>query len=295
MKRNSKIFALGFFDGVHLGHRALLDECVRLANRLAARPAAITFQNHPAAAFTTQFPPLLTTLSDRLALLRAFGMEDVLALPATKEVMSTNWRDFLENLLAQGAVGFVCGYDFRFGHKGEGDAERLRAFCREKGLPCVIVPEQTMDGLRISSTHIRSLIEAGDMEAANKFLGHPHVLSGQVVSGRHIGRTIGVPTANVALPDDLVVPRHGVYACLCGVGGRKYPAVTNIGSRPTVGGHQVRAESWILDFAGDLYGSDITLEFYKFLRPEQKFDSLDALQAEIRKNAAQTRNFFSKK
>ena len=159
MKENSSIFALGFFDGVHLGHQALLAECVRLADRLAARPAAITFQNHPAAAFTTQFPPLLTTLSDRLALLRNFGMEDVLALPVTKEVMSTNWRDFLENLLALGAVGFVCGYDFRFGHKGEGDSERLRAFCREKGLPCTIVPEQTMDGVRISSTHIRTLIE----------------------------------------------------------------------------------------------------------------------------------------
>ena len=294
MKNYRKIFALGFFDGVHLGHQALLRQCAALAQQMDAKPAAITFQNHPAAAFTTQYPPLLTTLSDRKALLRAFGMEDVLALPTAKEVMSTNWRDFLERLLSQGAVGFVCGYDFRFGHKGEGNAEKLDAFCRERGLPCVIVQEQTMDGVRISSTYIRTLIEAGNMETADQFLGHPHVLSGQVVPGRHIGRTIGVPTANILLPADVVVPKLGVYACRCRIGEESYCAVTNIGSRPTVGGHQVRAESWILDFSGELYGKEITLEFCHFLRPEQKFDSLAQLQGEIQKNALQTRKFFEK-
>ncbi len=286
---DQQIIALGFFDGVHLGHQALLRECTALARRLDAQPAAITFQDHPASAFTSEYPPLLTTLSDREALLRRYGVEEVLALPVSAEVMSTDWRDFLEKLLSRGASGFVCGYDFRFGHRGEGDAQKLQAFCEEKGLPCVIVPEQALDGVRISSTYIRSLIEAGDMDSAAKFFGHPHILSGEVVPGRHLGRTIGIPTANMLLPEHMVVPKLGVYACRCRIGEECYSAVTNIGSRPTVGGHQVRAESWILDFSGDLYGKVITLEFYKFLRPEQKFGDVEALKAQIHQDAAQTK------
>ncbi len=287
-----QIIALGFFDGVHLGHQALLRQCVALARQLGAQPAAITFEKHPMSAFTTAYPPLLGSLDDRKALLARFGMEAVHPLPVTKNVMSTTWRDFLEALLRQGAVGFVCGDDFRFGHRGEGNGEKLRAFCAERNLPCVIVPEQSMDGVRISSTHIRRLIEAGDMEAAAKFLGHPHILSGRVVAGRQLGRTIGVPTANILLPEAVAVPKLGVYACRCRIGAEDYGAVTNIGSRPTVGGHQVRAESWILDFTGDLYDKQITLEFGKFLRPEVKFADLPALKAQIQADAMQARQLL---
>ena len=127
------------------------------------------------------------------------------------------------------------------------------------------------------------------METAVRFLGHPHVLSGAVKQGRQIGRTIGVPTANIPIPDNVVVPKHGVYAATCQIGGQVHIAVTNIGARPTVGGHEVRAESWILDFEGDLYGREITLEFHKFLRPEVKFASLEELRTQIQTDAAQTR------
>ena len=283
-----KIFALGFFDGVHLGHQALLRECVTMAQREDGEPCAITFLQHPQALFLEQPPLLLTTDGDRDILLRRYGIGPIYKFPVTKEVMSTHWRSFLEELLSYGAAGFVCGYDFRFGHKGEGNAQTLQQFCRELGLPCIIVQQQSLDGIRISSTHIRSLIEQGDVETAAAFLGHPHILSGEVVFGRQIGRTIGVPTANLLIPEDVVVPRLGVYACRCEIDGKQFPAVTNIGSRPTVGGHQVRAESWILDFDGDLYGQTITLEFMKFLRPEQKFDSLEELKAQIQADAAQT-------
>ena len=283
-----RIFALGFFDGVHLGHQALLDECVRLASELGAEPAAITFDRHPQSLFTQNPPALINANADRDALLGCYGIRHIHRLEVTQKVMSTYWQEFLLALLEQGGVGFVCGDDFRFGHKGEGDAEKLQIFCAERGLPCVIVPEQSMDGVRISSTHIRSLIEAGDMETAAKFLGHPHMLSGEVVSGRQIGRTIGVPTANLLIPEGVVVPKLGVYACTCEIDGKQYVAVTNIGSRPTVEGHQVRAESWILDFAGDLYGQNITLKFHKFLRPERKFGSLEELKQQIQKDAAES-------
>ena len=292
MKREKRIFALGFFDGVHLGHQALLAACVKLAREEKAAVAAITFDRHPQSLFAGDPPALLNSASDRELLLRRFGVEHIHCLPVTKEVMSTNWEAFLENLVEQGGTGFVCGSDFRFGHRGEGDADKLQGFCREHSLPCVIVPEQRIDGIRVSSTHIRTLVEAGDMRVAERFLGHPHILTGTVVSGRQLGRTIGIPTANVLLPEGVVVPKLGVYASICAVGGRKYMAVTNVGSRPTVDGHQVRVESWLLDFSGDLYGKKIALQFHEFLRPEEKFPSLEALKAKIQQDGAKVRKIF---
>ena len=288
MRVSKKIYALGFFDGVHLGHQVLIGECVRLAGQMDAQAAAITFDRHPQSLFTQVPPVLLQSTADRVALLRHYGAAHIRLLPVTPQTMGQHWKDFLDMLVQDGAVGFVCGHDFRFGYKGEGNVEKLQQFCGEHDLSCVIVPEQTVDGIRVSSTHIRSLIEQGDMETAAKFLGHPHILSGEVVVGRQLGRTIGVPTANILIPERVVVPKLGVYACLCRVDGHKYVAVTNIGSRPTVEGHQVRAESWLLDFEGDLYGRQITLEFVKFLRPEQKFGSLEELKAQIQADAAQT-------
>jgi riboflavin kinase/FMN adenylyltransferase len=287
-----KIFALGFFDGVHLGHQALLKACVELAARMDVETAAITFESHPQSLFLKQPPALLTVLEDRYKLLLQYGIDHVYAYPVTEKVMSTDWQAFLDELVGYGGVGFVCGHDFRFGHKGQGDAEKLRSYCQARELPCIIVPEQTLDGIRISSTHIRGLLEAGDMETAAKFLGHPHILSGEVVAGRQVGRTIGIPTANILIPAGVVVPKLGVYACRCRMGDRVYSAVTNIGSRPTVDGHQVRSESWILDFDGDLYGKTITLEFVAMLRPEEKFPSLEALQAQIHRDAQQARNIL---
>ncbi len=288
------IFALGFFDGVHLGHQALLAEAVHLAEALELQPAAITFDKHPQAAFTSEYPPLLSTLYDRGVLLRRFGIEEALLLEVNAEVMSTPWQAFLEKLINSGAAGFVCGEDFRFGHRGEGDMDKLRKFCAERELPCIIVPEQTLDGIRISSSHIRSLLEAGKLEEAERFLGHRYRLTGQVVHGQGLGHTIGIPTANLAVPEKLLLPPKGVYACLARARGKVYTAVTNIGTRPTVAGAGLTVEPWLLDFEGDLYGDYISLEFVKFLRPERKFDSLDALKAEILENARQARDCLHK-
>ena len=294
MDQNKRIFALGFFDGVHLGHQALLAECVRLAEAMDAQTAAITFENHPQSLFRTDVPPLLTTLADRVRLLGRYGMEEVITYPVTEAVMGMHWEDFLRELLDRGAVGFVCGDDFRFGSRGEGNAEKLRQFCRERKLPCVIVPEQNLDGVRISSSYIRKQIGEGDMATAVRFLGHGHMLTGTVVTGRKLGRSLGFPTANIELPQGVIVPRHGVYACRAYVGEKRYMAVCNVGNRPTVQGHQVRTETWLLDFDGDLYGQSVTLEFMYFLRPEQRFESLDALKKAVLCDAENTRKFFEK-
>lgn len=291
---NRVIYALGFFDGVHIGHRALLERCRTLANGAGMVAGVVTFGDHPDALVLGSTPPLINTPRDRDRMLRQdFHMETVVTLPFDRRMQTMVWEDFLAMLRGeQGAAGFVCGEDFRFGHKGAGNAEKLRTYCQEAGLPCAVVPEQTVDGIRVSSTYIRSQIEAGDMATAVKFLGHPHILTGTVVHGKALGRRLGIPTANLQLPEGLVMPKFGVYACRCLIDGEAYPAVTNVGTRPTVQGQSVTVEPWILDYAGDLYGREILLEFHYFIRPEMKFADLEELKAEIHRNAEQTRKFF---
>lgn len=287
------IYALGFFDGVHLGHRALLRRCRMLAQDACVNAGAVTFANHPDSLVFGKTPGLINTPGDRDTLLRSFGMTRVVSLPFTQQLRDTPWRDFLDMLRRDyGAAGFVCGDDFCFGRKGEGNARLLLEYCREAGIPGAIVPQQNVGDIRVSSTYIRTLLEAGDIRRANRFLGHPHILSGQVINGKHLGRTLGIPTANLAFPSSLALPRFGVYACKASVREGTFIAVTNIGRRPTVNGSNVNAESWLLDFDGDLYGQTLTLAFYDFVRPEMKFGSLEEMRREIFRNAETARNLL---
>ena len=295
--KNKTIYALGFFDGVHIGHGALLETCREVAREGRQSSGVVTFSSHPDTLVLGQTPRLLNTPEDRERLLRRrYGVDTVVTLPFDKKMRDMPWKAFLELLRREyGAAGFVCGADFRFGAGGTGNAGLLAIYCRSESLPWAVVPEQTLDGIRISSTYIRELIENGEMSTAVKFLGHPHILTGQVIHGRHLGSTLGIPTANLHLPQSLAVPRFGVYMCRCMVDGKAYPAVTNVGTRPTVNGQNVTVEPWILDYEGDLYGREIALEFYAFLRPERKFPDLQALKAEIVHNAQQTRDYFREK
>ena len=285
------IYALGFFDGVHLGHQALLRTCRDLAEKHRTGAGVVTFANHPDALVFGAAPGLINTPQDREQLLRqVYGMDTLVTLPFDRTLQDTPWDTFLENLRnTHQAAGFVCGADFRFGRRGEGSAQTLSEFCRDRGLPYAVVPEQLLEGVRVSSTYIRTLIEAGDMVRAAKFLGHPYRLTGTVRHGKQLGRTLGFPTANMAFPGSLAKPRFGVYACRARLPQGDFPAVTNLGLRPTVDGESVSVESWLLDFDGELYGRELTLEFYDFIRPEQKFESLDAMREEIFRNARQAR------
>ena len=288
------IFALGFFDGVHVGHAALLAQCRELARQQGCEAGVVTFGTHPQSQVSGKSPSLITSIRDRERLLRErFSMDTVVTLPFDEKMRTMPWMDFVEMLRREfGAAGFVCGEDFRFGYKGQGNAPLLADYCGQQRIPCSVVPEQIIDGIRVSSTYIRRQIETGDMETAVRFLGHPHMLSGTVVHGQALGRKLGIPTANLRLPEGLAIPRFGVYACRALIEGKAYPAVTNIGTRPTVEGIGITVEPWILDYSGDLYDREITLEFYRFLRPEMKFPNLAALQAEIRRNADQTRAYL---
>ena len=291
--REKTIYALGFFDGVHLGHKALLQACRKTADQLGAKAGVVTFTSHPDALVLGAAPKLISTADDRRLLLHTAGMDCVVELPFDKEMMAMPWQDFFRLLLeTYNAAGLVCGEDFRFGSRGEGTAALLRSACEKEGIPCTVVPEQMLDGITVSSTYIRSLLEQGEMETVSRFLGHPYFLSGTVVQGRQLGRTIGIPTANLTFPEGLILPKLGVYACTAEADGKAYPCVTNIGTRPTVEGHHITVESWLQGFDGDLYGKTITVRFYRFLRPEQKFGSLAQLQDQILQDAETVKNIF---
>lgn len=291
---NKTIYALGFFDGVHIGHAALLAACKTLAAENGWDAGVVTFDAHPDTLVLGKTPGLINTSRDRERLLRErFSMGCVVALPFDEQMRTMPWETFLNMLCRDyGAAGFVCGEDFRFGHRGSGNARLLEQFCTDRGMPWAVIPDQTMDGVRVSSTYIRSQIESGDMATAVRFLGHPHILSGCVVHGQKLGRKLGIPTANLWLPEGLAVPKFGVYACRAVIDGEAYPAVTNIGTRPTVQGSNVTVEPWILGYTGDLYDREILLEFHYFLRPEKKFPDLEALKEEIHRNAEETRAYL---
>lgn len=294
-----RVIALGFFDGVHIGHGALLSLCARRAAELGAIPTAFTFDLHPSALIPGKEPvPLLTTPADRTGLMeRLYGIREVIVAHYDDRMMRTPWREFVTQFLVadHGAVHLVVGHDFHFGYKGEGDPQKLRALCAELGIGCDVVPKVELDGVTVSSTHIRCLISQGKMAEAVRFLGHPHVLTQTVKHGKKLGSTLGFPTVNLTFVQGLLTPAHGVYACKVSfISGESRLAVTNVGTRPTVqDGDSVTAEGFLLDFDGNLYGQEVRLEFCHYLRPEKKFDSLETLRAEVMRNAQQTRDYFN--
>ena len=293
MKTNKIVYALGFFDGVHLGHQALLRACRELAAESGCDAGAVTFQQHPQTLVNGAAPKLICSFADRDALLRRYGAQEILALPFDNALRSMPWQDFLDMLVeSYAAAGFVCGYDFRFGRSGEGNASTLENYCKERNLACRVVPEQTLDGEEVSSTAIRYALQQGNFEKACAMLGHGYVLSGEVVRGRQLGSTIGIPTANLQLAEELEQPQTGVYAANAWVNGKMYFAVTNIGSRPTVGGHTVTCESFLCRWQGNAYGTTPRVSFYKYLQPVQKFDSVEQLAACIENAAAESCRLF---
>ena len=293
-----RVIALGFFDGVHLGHAALLRRTAEEAAARGVTPAVFTFDRVPKEVLTGIPCPLINSPEDRADLVRRlYGIRDVIMVPFDDEMRTTSWEDFVTKILVERyhAVHLVAGHDHHFGHKNQGSPELLAQKCAELGLGCDIIPKVEIGGITVSSTYIRRLVELGQIERANRFLGHPHTLTQVVRHGRRIGRTIGIPTVNLTAPPHVLVPSHGVYATRVVLpDGASYPAVTNVGTRPTVNnGTDVTVEAWLLDFDGDLYGQTVRVEFYHHIRDEIRFDSLDALKAEIPRNAETTRQYFA--
>jgi len=298
MSTKEKVIALGFFDGVHLGHAALLRRTVEEAAARGVTPAVFTFDRVPKEVITGIPCPLINSPEDRKGLLRRlFGIEEVIMVPFDDEMRTTAWDDFVTRILVERyhAVHLVAGHDHHFGHKNQGSPELLMEKCAQLGLGCDIIPKVEVSGITVSSTYIRRLVELGQVERANRYLGHPHTLTQVVRHGRRIGHTIGIPTVNLTAPPHVLVPSHGVYATKVYLpDGSSYAGVTNVGTRPTVAnGTDVTVETWLLDFDGDLYGQTLRVEFHHHLRDEVRFDSLDALKNQIQQDAAAVRQFFA--
>ena len=292
-----RVIALGFFDGVHLGHGALLRRAAEEAKKRGCESAVFTFDRPPKEVITGIPCPLINSPEDRAELVkRLYGIDEMIMVPFDDEMRTTPWDRFVTDILVgrYGAVHLVAGHDHHFGHRNQGSPELLKEKCAELGLGCDIIPAVTLDGVTVSSTHIRKLLEEGDVETARAFLGHPHVLTQTVGHGRQLGRTIGIPTANLVAPPHVLLPKRGVYAAKITLpDGRAFGGVTNGGVRPTVNnGQDVTVEPWILDFDGDLYGQAIRVEFFRRLRDERKFESLDALRSQIETDAVKTREAY---
>lgn len=293
-----KVMALGFFDGIHIGHAALMNMIIKRAREYDAEPAVLTFDVHPDSLVFKKNVPLINSADDRERILsRCFGIDDVVVVHFSQSVMHMDWKVFIDELIDDmDLCHIVVGHDFKFGYKGLGTAEKLKEYCAQQGVGCDIIPPVCKDGVIVSSTLIRGLIESGEIEKANEYLGRPHTLTDVVRSGYHLGTQMGTPTINMRFPDGVIIPRHGVYAAKAYVDGEEYMSVTNVGVRPTVsedGG--VNVESFLLDFTGNLYGRLVRLDFYKFMRPERKFDDIDELAAQIKHDAESTREYFENK
>ena len=296
MNEIRRAIALGFFDGVHIGHGALLEKTKERAAEIGATASVLSFDVHPdKLVFGDDVPLINSSLGREEIIRRCYGIDNVVFLHFNKHTMRIPWKDFLDEIIERlNLVWIVVGHDFRFGYKGEGTSEKLKAYCEEKGIGCDIIQAVTLDGRIVSSTYIRTLIADGEMEQAARYLGHPHTLADTVRSGYHLGTRLGTPTINMYFPDGVIVPRHGVYAAKVYLeDGSSHIAVCNVGVRPTVSdNNRVNIESHLLDFSGNLYGRQARIEFYRFIRPEKKFGSFEELAEQIHRDADEARAYF---
>ena len=299
MNNPERAVALGFFDGLHLGHAALLKRVVEQADETGAVPTVVTFDIHPDTLVFGKEVPLINSSAEREDIIRRiYGIDSTIFLHFNRSLMQMPWDVFLSSIVQELNVSsIVVGHDFSFGYRGEGKTDSLQKWCVERGIRCDVIPAVCVDGRVVSSTEIRILLEAGDMEEANRLLGHPHMLSDTIRSGHHLGVKLGSPTINMVFPAGVVIPRHGVYAARVYLDdGTDYLAVTNVGVRPTVSeSGRVSVESHLLDFDSNLYGRHARVEFHHFQRPEQRFESVEALSSQIQLDSEETRRWFAKR
>ena len=321
MIQKKRVIALGFFDGIHIGHAALMRRVLEIGKNTKLVPSVITFDTQPQNLLADIDIPLINSPEDRAGLLRRlFGIDDIIFLHFDKATASMPWDKFIDHLVNEfGARHLVAGNDFKFGYNGTGNSRLLERKCLESGLGCDIIPDVVYDGIVSSSTYIRELLVEGNIERANAFLGHPHVLTDVVHYGYKLGRTLGTPTINMRFSTGVLLPAFGVYATrvyleddaakagIAPVASMQtdiaaqtdsdgHIGVTNVGIRPTVDDSGlVTAETHILDFQRNLYGRQVRVEFYKRLRTEKKFSDVSSLKAQVSKDCEAASEYFMNK
>ncbi|KDN57390.1 bifunctional riboflavin kinase/FAD synthetase [Exiguobacterium sp. AB2] len=291
------VMVLGFFDGVHTGHQAVIRHAQEQAERLNVPVTVVTFDPHPKQVLSNKPDAVryITPLSRKLKRIESLGVERCLVLTFTKELAGLSPQQFVDDyLIGAGAVHVTAGFDYSYGKFGEGTMETMPFHARGR-FTTSVVNEQTEGGEKVSSTRIRKLLGAGEVDAAATLLGSPYVICGEVIHGDARGRTIGYPTANVVMDASYVMPRLGVYATRVRLrDGRTFHAMTNVGRRPTFyDTGDVSIESHLFDFSEDLYGQLIEIEWVRFIRNERAFDGLDSLIAQLKQDETKARSILS--
>lgn len=294
-ERTPTFVAVGSFDGVHLGHQAVLQKMVAAAQQVGARTAVLTFFPHPQRVIQQLTEPYyLGTLDERVVLLAQQGIDLVITHPFNDTVRHTRAAAFVDDLCHYLDMRQLWGGNFALGYQREGDIPFLRRLGEEKGYAVEQVEAMVMwQAERVSSSRIRRSLLEGDLAEVNGCLGRPYRISGVVVHGQQMGRTIGFPTANLDFWTEQLLPDNGVYATYAWLDDERHVAATNVGVRPTVNGHQLTVEAHLLDFDGDLYGRTLQLDFIDRIRPELKFSGLDVLKGQIQADVAQVRALLS--
>ncbi len=285
--KSRTIIALGGFDGIHLGHRALIDKTISAAKKHKCKSMVFTFKNHPLNIINKDLAPkLLMGNPDKLKLFQQYGLDIVNMVNFDQEFMKLSPEEYIEGLVSlYNAAGLVVGFNHRFGYKNLGDTELLKHLSKVHGFDLYIVSPVKYKGEVVSSSKIRNLIsEDGDIEKANKMLTRPYVLEGTVIRGKQLGRKLGFPTINLNYSNSMVLPRGGVYFTLVEHDGQTFKGITNIGYNPTVEDLKLSVETHIVNFNKELYDETIRINFIKRIRDEKKFNSLTELSEQLKKD-----------
>ncbi|KSV57651.1 bifunctional riboflavin kinase/FAD synthetase [Acetivibrio ethanolgignens] len=295
-KLKNTAVSLGKFDGLHRGHRKLF-EAVQKEQKNGLTGVVFSFLLPPGTFLENKKVNLIYTEEEKKDLLEHMGMDVLVSYPFDKAALSMEPEDFIRDILIEklDAKVIVVGSDFRFGHNRRGDVRLLEELSLKYGYQLQVFEKVTMEGAIVSSTRIRSELSRGNMELAARFLGDPYSITGEVVHGRKLGRTIGMPTINMALPKEKLLPPNGVYASITEIDGKEYQGVTNIGVKPTVGAEEQRlAETYIFDYRGDLYGRVLRVSLYAYERPEKKFASVEELKQQMERDKEFGKGYFLK-
>lgn len=280
------VLSLGKFDGLHRGHELLMDSVFEKAGA-GLRTAVFTFDIPPQSTLSGM-QRVITTNKEKQHLFQETGIDYLIECPFTEEIMHMEAEQFIREIVKRLRVKWiVVGTDFHFGYKRRGDYHMLRRHAEEYGYQVCVISKMQHQGREISSTYIREEIEKGNLELANELLGYPYFIQGTVVHGNQVGRTIGFPTINIQPPPQKLLPPYGVYVSFVWLDGRQYKGITNIGRKPTIyGDNPVGAETYIYQFSGDVYEKEARVELVHFVRPELKFDGVDALKEQLQKDIA---------
>ena len=283
---NKSVVTIGKFDGLHKGHKVLIEKTVQYAKKNNMKSVVFTFSNHPANFFEREKVRKIITNKDKITTMKNLGVDIVINLPFDEYMTKISAIDFVENILVKklNAKKIYVGHYFTFERNKEVDAILLKALGGEYDFDVEIVKPIKINNIRVSSTYIRNLLAQGKVENVKEYLGHNYIVEGKVIGGKQLGRTIGFPTANLKFKENLILPRPGIYATKVYIKDKVYMGATNIGFNPTVRVEKLSIETHILEFSQDIYGETIKIEFLERLRDEKKFDSLDGLKEQLKKD-----------